>query len=67
MARWYLVCQTCPVRVELPLRIKDRASAEWELKYHLWVYKGHDAKLTAQPKPKKLKAGTEEEPEIGPE
>ena len=54
MARWYLICSTCPVRVELP-HIQREADAQWHLKYHLACYRGHDCKLTAQPKPKKRK------------
>ena len=56
---WFVVCQTCPVRIELP-GVRDETHALWHLNYHKACYYEHDCKITAQPNPRRRRRGAEE-------
>lgn len=66
MAKWRLLCRTCKVQVAMAARVTTQEQAQWELKYHISCYHGHDAYVTAQPNPKKRKEHEEQERETDP-
>lgn len=52
MKYWLLTCKTCNVQVSLAERVTNSKQAQWELNYHRSCYRGHEAHVTAPPKPK---------------